>query len=399
MQEHVASDTDNPFFIYFASQAAHTPWSAPSYLEEYFAARIHNPERSRLAAVVTVLDDTVGEIVDYMKSEESGYLWDNTLIIVSSDNGGAVQKGASNFPLRGGKTTLWEGGVKATAFVAGGILDNNRRGLTMDALMHISDWLPTLSALAGVEFGAETEQELDGFNQLENILSGEISQYEPREILVHNILPNGCMVGVCGAIRWRNWKIIVGKEADSVNHCETMWCPPANESIADDMTIQCSENGDYDFPLVNVMTDCVYNGIPCLFDIDSDPCEYADLRESEPEIYDFMYNLLLEYNESQLTPTLYSLHPADYDGSNPALYNGFWSPWKEVEPDTDSNDVLFADGESIKVVKNGLFWRNDTVSMCSVLLVIIMLMGINMIHYLWTQRVSYEKIADQTENM
>jgi len=50
-------------------------------------------------------------------------------------------------------------------------------------------------------------------------------------------------------------------------------------------------------------TDCPYNGMPCLFDIDSDPCEYTDLRESEPDVYDFMYSLLLQYNASQSLPT------------------------------------------------------------------------------------------------
>lgn len=94
LREHVAEDSDDPFFLYVASQAVHTPWSAPSDIIDSFNETISDPDRRKLAAVTTVLDETVGQIIDYMKSEESGYLWDNTLIIVSSDNGGEVTDGA-----------------------------------------------------------------------------------------------------------------------------------------------------------------------------------------------------------------------------------------------------------------------------------------------------------------
>ena len=345
MKEHVADNSGDPFFLYFASQAVHTPWSAPQYLLDHFAEKIVDENRQKLAAVTTVLDDTVGLIVEYMKSEESGHLWDNTLIIVSSDNGGDVTFGASNFPLRGSKATLWEGGVKATAFVTGGYLNDDRRGKRMFALMHVSDWFPTLSSLAGVDYEAEGIQDLDGFDQLENILSGEKSIYEPREIIVHNIQPNGCDNDICGAIRWRNYKIIVGNEADKTGaaSCQSTWCPPANESYFSTMTIQCSDSGNYDFPDLEPKHNCPYTangGYPCLFDITADPCEYTDLRESEPLVFTVMYNLLLEYNDTQKLPTHYSTSPNDFNGSNPALYGGFWSPWKDALVEEEERKIV-----------------------------------------------------------
>merc|ERR1719242_706927 len=359
MKAHIVEESGDPFFIYFASQAVHTPWSAPQYLLDYFSTRVANEGRQQLAAVTTVLDDTVGLIVDYMKSEDSGYIWEDTLFIVSSDNGGDVTFGPSNFPLRGSKSTLWEGGVKATAWVTGGYLHDSRRGKSMGALMHISDWFPTLCELAGVDYLADGVQELDGYSQLENVLSGETNKYNPREILIHNIQPNGCDVDVCGAIRWRNYKIIVGKEADKTGaaKCQSTWCPMANYTMVDTMTIQCSDNGNYAYPDFEPKHNCPYTkngGYPCLFDIESDPCEYTDLRESEPAIYTKMYNLLLKYNATQSLPTLYSMHPTDINGSNPALFNGFWSSWKDVGMDGDigPDSELLVNAVKVETIQN-----------------------------------------------
>ena len=59
----------------------------------------------------------------------------------------------------------------------------------------------------------------------------------------------------------------------------------------------------------------------------SDPCEYYDIRNEFPNIYKQLYDKLLEYNKSMVTP-LFSLYPADFNGSDPSKHDGFWSPWK-----------------------------------------------------------------------
>lgn len=98
LKEYVGNGHENreePFFIYWASQAAHTPWAAPiEKIEQH--NYLKNDNRRQLAAVVSTLDDVVGEIVDWLKSEDSQYLWEDLLLIVSTDNGGEVTKGASN---------------------------------------------------------------------------------------------------------------------------------------------------------------------------------------------------------------------------------------------------------------------------------------------------------------
>lgn len=74
-------------------------------------------------------------------------IWNDTLVIFSSDNGGDPALGSYNYPLRGFKRTLWEGGVRAAGFVHGQML--KRKGVTSRELIHVTDWYPTLINLAG----------------------------------------------------------------------------------------------------------------------------------------------------------------------------------------------------------------------------------------------------------
>ena len=74
-------------------------------------------------------------------------LWEDTLMIFTSDNGGWHDYGGFNWPLRGEKTTLWEGGVRGVSFVHGNML--GRRGVRCKELLHVTDWYPTLVNLVG----------------------------------------------------------------------------------------------------------------------------------------------------------------------------------------------------------------------------------------------------------
>ena len=70
-------------------------------------------------------------------------LWDNTLLILTTDNGGSLEldsTAGNNYPLRGAKYSELEGGIRATTFISGGYLPESRRGQKEYGLVHIADW-------------------------------------------------------------------------------------------------------------------------------------------------------------------------------------------------------------------------------------------------------------------
>ena len=75
--------------------------------------------------MVAALDDSVRQVVEALKSKG---LYENAIIVFTTDNGAAAggldQSAGSNFPLRGVKNTLWEGGVRAVGFVHSPLIKN-----------------------------------------------------------------------------------------------------------------------------------------------------------------------------------------------------------------------------------------------------------------------------------
>jgi len=97
-----------PFFLYLAYNAPHTPMQATKkYLDRFNG--IKNKKRRTYAAMVSAVDDGVGSILNKLKELK---ILDNTMIFYLSDNGGPEKHNASdNGPLREGKGSLYEGGI------------------------------------------------------------------------------------------------------------------------------------------------------------------------------------------------------------------------------------------------------------------------------------------------
>ena len=94
------------------------------------------------------------------KKEQSFCLFVCHACFFIPDNGGQVSFGGNNWPLRGMKNTLWEGGIRAVAFVTSRFLDNKVKGTIYRGLLHVTDWVPTL--LKGLNGASLTGLELDG---------------------------------------------------------------------------------------------------------------------------------------------------------------------------------------------------------------------------------------------
>jgi arylsulfatase A-like enzyme len=139
-RSHAADLPDSPLFLYFAMQATHTPLQAPQRFLDLYAGET-NVNRTKLKAVASAMDETVGKMVASLKATG---LYENTIILFLGDNGGAsgAAGGASNYPLRGSKGSLWEGGVRTPAFLHSPLLGT--AGRTETSIIHATDWLPTL---------------------------------------------------------------------------------------------------------------------------------------------------------------------------------------------------------------------------------------------------------------
>jgi uncharacterized sulfatase len=141
----IEANRNRPFFLYLAHWGVHTPLQATR--EDYEAVGDIKPHRLRVyAAMLRALDRSVGRVMQKLKDEG---LDDNTLIVLSSDNGGAGYIGLPqvNAPYRGWKITLFEGGIRVPLFMRwpGRIAPSTS---VETPVAHI-DVTPTLAAVAG----------------------------------------------------------------------------------------------------------------------------------------------------------------------------------------------------------------------------------------------------------
>lgn len=147
----IEANRHRPFFLYLAHWAPHTPLQASR--ADYDAVGDIQPHRKRVyAAMIRALDRSVGRIIS--KLEEEG-LSDNTIVVLSSDNGGAgyIDLPEINAPFRGWKITLFEGGIRVPMFIKWPA--RIAPGTRIDTPVAHIDVMPTLAAAAGAELPAD----------------------------------------------------------------------------------------------------------------------------------------------------------------------------------------------------------------------------------------------------
>ncbi len=165
-----------PFFLYLPFNAPHGASTlaednggekpgvqAPEEEIEKYRGIIDNPRLARYYAAVTRMDSVIGEVLDAL--EEAGVA-DETIVMFFSDNGGSGNGG--NEPLRGSKSTMWEGGLRVPFLMRwpGRI----PAGSVVDGLLTSLEILPTVLAACGAE--PPEGMVLDGFDMLP-VLRGE----------------------------------------------------------------------------------------------------------------------------------------------------------------------------------------------------------------------------------
>ena len=181
-----------PFFLYLAYNAVHTPMQAPLRYKDSFK-HITDKKRRIYAGMLTAMDKGIGKLLG--KLRELG-LEKDTLLFFINDNGGPTPaNGSRNDPLRATKGTMYEGGVRVPFMVQWpGRL---KAGSTYDKPVISLDILPTAAAAGGAELPAG--RKLDGVNLLP-YLTGEKKQ-SPHEALFWRSGQNH-------AARKGNWKLV-----------------------------------------------------------------------------------------------------------------------------------------------------------------------------------------------
>ncbi len=188
-----AKPADKPLFLYVPFNGIHAPHQVPaSYKEPY--QNLPEPRRS-IAGMLAAVDEAIGQITAAL--DERG-LRQDTLIVFSSDNGGpGPGRTTMNTPLRAGKGTIYEGGIRVCAFATwpGKI----PAGITVKEPLHAVDWYPTLLKLAG----APAAQKLppDGLDIWPVLTQGAGSPHDA--LLLHGTSPGKA------AVRMGDWKLLV----------------------------------------------------------------------------------------------------------------------------------------------------------------------------------------------
>jgi arylsulfatase B/arylsulfatase I/J len=336
---------DKPLFVYFAQQLLHIPLQLPDAPHHLDACRdvtgdcnTQGVNRTVLCAMASQLDESIGRTVQMLKDYG---LYDNTVIWVVSDNGGMTHWGdtfpasaSSNFPLRGGKTTLFEGGVRVPAWVMGGGLPATAKGTKRKELLHAVDMFPTMAGLAGLT-PSQLPKDLSGEDMWGTIIGAQdhvtkrtelpinvainrdLNQFVPNRFARHASATNYSTL-----IQWP-YKLIIGSsyllpggQKETVSRAG-WWdiddykytAPPAEELDAGDML---------------------------LFNIETDEGERHNVAKQFPEIVKKMTDRIAKWWLSKESGYRSPQWNVPWPTANPRYHNWTWAPFWHLEGEADA---------------------------------------------------------------
>eukprot|EP01060_Flectonema_neradi_P013213 TRINITY_DN19993_c0_g1_i1.p1 TRINITY_DN19993_c0_g1~~TRINITY_DN19993_c0_g1_i1.p1 ORF type:complete len:521 (+),score=89.88 TRINITY_DN19993_c0_g1_i1:50-1612(+) len=316
-------DQSTPLFMYLAAQDAHAPDQPGKYSSMYSTDK-YTKDFIDYNGMISGADDLMRNLTTTLKELD---MWDNTLIVFSSDNGGPASKkvsgsAANNYPLRGGKYTAWEGGFRAISFVTGGLVPEVRRGTKLEGYIHVADWYKTFCSLAGVDSHdaravAAGYPDVDGFDMSPYIIGLNQSVVSPRtEIPLatrfaghpKDVTPptNGS-----AALIVDEFKLV--RFAQFYCFWQGVVYPNKTTDHSNEPDCTCGEEG-------------------CLFNIISDPGEHIDLKDSLPDVH---AKMLARAQQLDLESIEYGRDPNWRGVINETLAceqmvknGGYWGPYR-----------------------------------------------------------------------
>ena len=304
-----AATTTTPFFIYLAFANTHEPLEAPAEYQARYPTSMQPKSRMFLGAMISAMDDAMRNITDALKASQQ---WDNTLIVWVSDNGGPTGVGdvgakasscaANNFPLRGGKGSAFQGGVRTAGFVGGGYVPPAVRGTSFDGYIHIADWFATFCNVAGIPGAAAADDATaprpsDSIDAWPAITRRQTTFRTRTEVPISLVMEGGPRTVphpgwriASGALIVGNLKIIIGAQNGQGVHFYPDYPNTTTRP-------QASDPG---CPNCGTTAQCGAKPSGCLYDISVDPEERHDLAKTNPTAL------------ANLTARIYALIPSLY---------------------------------------------------------------------------------------
>ncbi|KAH6922208.1 hypothetical protein HPB50_010871 [Hyalomma asiaticum] len=355
-------DVRKPLFLYMAHEAGHSACEncvaeAPKDIAETFTY-IKSYNRTTLAGAIHVMDRSVGELLTALQSR--GMLADSVVVFASDNGGGPLASEAataansgSNWPLRGVKQELWEGGVRTPAAFWYGRLSGTLPRTPSQQVMHISDWAPTLYAAAGGD--PRDLGDIDGRDQWDALSTGRGDGREEVLLDIQGKQQESALIS-------GRYKLMSRPSGPSDPQLDTRVAPPQGQppddlDLDDLMTSSAAWKALQDAsidsggqsqstPRANWRQEATLNcsASPSdhsmqsnfdpydevfVFDIFSDPCELHNLAQSNTELRDELLKKLDVYRRA-ISPR--PSNSAVDERGYPEHHRCLWTPWIHVKP-------------------------------------------------------------------
>ena len=351
-------NTSRPFWLHLCYQAVHS--GADPMPPEWERIPPESSFRSQLyGSMIAVADSGIGNVTASLKQEG---LWANTILLITADNGGDCEHGnpdkikcenkapgyaqgncgmASNYPLLGRKCTPFEGGTRAAALLAGGLIKPSLRGTDSELLIHISDWYVTFAKLAGIDptdtytVNGATHP-VDGLDVWSAIMSQQTSATATKQRWLPTT-ESSILLDDDSVSPRRMWKLFGGAlegsshrgalQANRFLKNGTNYPDPFNACLPGE-TVEAPTGFPRDEAKPTACAVCSDKS-PCLFEVLSDPSETKNLAKAANQTI----KLLIEKMATKLKsykiylPALTPSQLACYNCLSPKQWNSHWKGW------------------------------------------------------------------------
>jgi arylsulfatase B len=317
----VATADNQSTLLYLSFQAVHGPIELPPSNYTAACGHIAEPTRRTYCAMMQSLDDGVGNITAAYKRMG---IFDDTVFLFLADNGGTMDDGGFNVPLRGSKATMWEGGVRSQTFLHWSGFDAARRGSEYGGMAHATDWGVTLQAALGLPPPTPRagEPALDGINLWPALVGGGPS---PRTEMLLSLRDAGecaapfqdsCRYPGQLAYRRGPYKLIYGHTALRGHTDDCTWSTNPKTGAG---SLNCwngwgvpKDRGEPRPPPAMAprpgqpANSSLYAwGATLLFDIEADPLEEHDLSADKPDVVTALTAALQAFVDQHISQDVY----------------------------------------------------------------------------------------------